>query len=57
MCNLPQVLQALENLMMEEIVEGVVAGEVTEVASAHMLCHIPAALARLWLRKVNPLRR
>ena len=52
-----RVLQALENLMMEEIVEGVVAGEVTEVASAHMLCHIPAALARLWLRKVKPVKR
>jgi outer membrane protein assembly factor BamB len=52
-----QVLQAIEYLIREEIVEGVVAGEVTEVASSRMLCHIPVGLARLWLQKNRPLKK
>ncbi len=52
----PEVLQALEYLMREEIVEGTVAGEVTEVASSRMLCHIPVGLARLWIRRFKPLK-
>lgn len=55
--NETEILQALEYLIREEIIEGVVSGEVTDIASTRMLCHIPVSLAHLWIRRTKPLKK